>query len=543
MKTTAAESIRFEPTVLGAARRYSVTVLATALLVAALGVGFTLVAPDQFRASGNLTVPQPTSLADGGNGQYLDSQVLLLQSDDVAARALTIANMKLGRTELTLDNLVGDNRAVRITPPATGSSGSYGANTIGVSFTWSDAGTAQVGSNAVLQAFDEARSAAITAQGDATIAGIERAIDDARSADQRGELESQRTRALVDQQVDLAQHPMIDWAGRPLYPINNNSKQAGAIGLLVGILLGVAIAYVRARRHTVFADRFDPAALYGVPLIGDVPASQIPPPFRRALGARLPVSEAPRSVAAESFRLAADSIDTADTTAGSPQLIVFVSPRGGAGKSAIVANLALAVAESGTRRVLVVDADPMGGLSGLLLPGATPEGFRRVLAGEGALQDFARPSPLNTAVKVLGADSGNSTRVTGAAYTEAIGKLIAQAADDGHDVVLVDSPAFLEMADAPALAAAANAAVVIVVGADDLIKDHVLVGQRLEMVESHVLGFVYGHRPVRSNQRSVGNAYVVDRAAPDQETDRMPAVSPVAQLSNPVVDSATSSSQ
>ena len=40
--------------------------------------------------------------------------------------------------------------------------------TITVTFTWSDPRVAQLGANAVLQAFDEARSASIKAQGDAT---------------------------------------------------------------------------------------------------------------------------------------------------------------------------------------------------------------------------------------------------------------------------------------------------------------------------------------------------------------------------------------
>ena len=69
----------------------------------------------------------------------------------------------------------------------------------------------------------------------------------------------------------------------------------------------------------------------------------------------------------------------------------------------IVANLALAIAEGGTR-VLVVDADAAGGgLTARLLPG-TPaaDGFEQVLAGQQAVADRVQPSPLNGAVAVLG---------------------------------------------------------------------------------------------------------------------------------------------
>ena len=75
----------------------------------------------------------------------------------------------------------------------------------------------------------------------------------------------------------------------------------------------------------------------------------------------------------------------------------------GVGKSMVVANLALAIAEGGTR-VLAVDADAGDGslTARLLLGTPADDGLEQVLAGQQPLDDCIQPSPLNDAVAVLG---------------------------------------------------------------------------------------------------------------------------------------------
>jgi uncharacterized protein involved in exopolysaccharide biosynthesis len=244
------EQMRSEPTVFGAVRRYRMMVVAVALITAAIAVGYTLVAPETYRASASLTVPQQVSLQSQGTEQYLDSQILLLQSQDVAQRAVRIANAALGSSRLAVSDFYGEYKSLEITPPDKATPGTYGASTITVSFTWSDARIAEVGANALLQAFDEARSAAIRAQGDATLAAITKAMADARtlSNNQNSDLLNQRMQALVNQQIDLVHHPTVAWAAQPQIPTNANKKNAAAIGLLIGTVLGSALAFARASR-------------------------------------------------------------------------------------------------------------------------------------------------------------------------------------------------------------------------------------------------------------------------------------------------------
>jgi Mrp family chromosome partitioning ATPase/capsular polysaccharide biosynthesis protein len=566
MKATSIEDGRFEPTVVGAVRRYRIMVLVIAALTAASAVGYTLVVPEVYLAQATVTVPQTSLSEEEASDQYLDSQVLLLKSQEVADRAARIANATLNQNVLSARDLSGEGKSLEIKAPEGASPGSYGASIVTVSFTWPSSRVAQVGANAVLQAFDDVRAAAITAQGEAIVAGIEKAIHDARTEGQRKVLLNQRTQALVNQQIDLARHPTVAWAAEPQVPINGNSKRSGAIGLVIGTILGAGLAYARASRRRCFEDRFEPATIYDAPLIGEIPARRAGrspsladvdekaanritrqmatflakvPVFaigfavvyfavpgeawpleangrnlllgtcfgltllfvgiRVVQGARknwtaaadlLPMAANPQSPVAEAFRFTAGSVERIRAMHSNRLIVAFVSTETGAARSSVVANVALAVAESGTS-VLAVDADSAhGGLTALLLPGSPPaDGFEQVLAGQRPVSDCIRPSPLNQGLSVLGSGPAPTKRTTGAAHSKAVKKMIAQARAS-FDLVLIDSPALLRVADAAELVDNSDAAIVVL-GPDEPVRDHITMAERLDLVKSKVVGYIY----------------------------------------------------
>jgi Mrp family chromosome partitioning ATPase len=487
MEVTSVGWGRFEPTVFSAVRRYRVMVLVIALLTAAAAVGYTLTEPALYRAHATVTVPR-TSLSQGESPeQYFDSQVLLLQSQEVADRATRIANAALNKNVLSVHDFSGEGKSLEITPPKGATPGTFGSSIVAVSFTWPSAKVAQVGTNAVLQAFDDARVAAITAQGEAAVAGIENAIRDARTRDQLTDLVNQRTQTLVNEQIDLTRHPTVVWATEPQVPVNGSSKKSGAIGLVVGSVFGAGLAYARASRRRSIRDRLDPTVIYDAPLIGEIPA---PGAYSNGTAGPLPMAADPRSPVAEAFRFTARSVERIRAARGNRLAVAFVSTDAGAGKSSVVANVALAVAESGTP-VLAVDADSTdGGLTALLLPGRpTPEGFQQVLAGQRPASDCAHPSPFNQSLTVLGSGPASADRTTGAAYSKAVEKVIAEA-KAAFDLVLIDSPALLRVADAAALVHGSDAAIVVL-GPDEPVQDHIAMAERLNQVESEVVGYIY----------------------------------------------------
>jgi Mrp family chromosome partitioning ATPase/capsular polysaccharide biosynthesis protein len=504
MKGASIEQGRFDPTVFGAVRRYWIMVLVIALLAAAAAVGYSLVVPEVYRASATVTLAQTqTSRSlNEDSEQYLDSQVLLLQSQVVADRAARFANAELNANVLSTGDFRGDNQSLKITPPDGSNPGSYGSSLVRLSFTWPNARVAQAGANAVLQAFDDVRVAAINDEAEAAVAGIEKAMADVRTKSERRDLVNQRTQTLVNQQLDLARRPTIAWAAQPQLPINGNSKITGAIGLMIGTVLGAGLAYARALRRRSLGDRFDPAAIYYEPLIVEIPWILGRKLSSRSAAARsLPLATDPQSTRAETLRFAAGYVERTLSAHGNRLAVAFVSTDTSGARSSVVANLALAVAESGTP-VLAVDADyTKSSLTSLLLPGSPPaDGFAQVLAGQRSVDDCVQRSPLNERLSVLGSGHAETVRPKGAAYSRAVDELIGKA-KAAFDLVLIDSPALLRVAEGTELVANSDAAI-IVIGSDERVRDHITMAERLDLVKSEVIGYIYqrkrrGLRPRR----------------------------------------------
>jgi len=492
MNDASVKSARYEPTVVGAVRRYRLMVVAIALAGMAAAIGYTHHKGQSYAAKASVTVPVSASQGE----QSVDSQVLLMESPTVAQRAASIANATLHGNILSApDFYVGGS--TNFFPPAGASAGSYGASVIGVTFSSSSPQVAQVGANALLQAYSQVRSATIAAQYKNAIAGIDNTINDTTNEAQRATLLTQRDQQLVNEQIDLAQQPTVGWALEPKGPVSSGYKRNAIYGLILGLALGAAVAYVRASRRHGYIDRQDPAALYGVPLIGEIPAFEAEKTLRSNGGTvrGLPMRADPHSAVAEAFRFAAGSLERIRAERGPRLSLVFVSPLAGVGKSMVVANLAVAIAEGGTR-VLAVDADAGdGGLTARLLLG-TPaaRGLEQVLTGQQPLEKCIQLSPLNGAVAVLGSGPAQQRPVTGAARSKAASALLATA-KSSFDVVLIDSPALLQVADATELVDASDAAI-IVLSPDELIRDHVEMVDRLKLIGTDVLGYIYNQAPM-----------------------------------------------
>ena len=122
----------------------------------------------------------------------------------------------------------------------------------------------------------------------------------------------------------------------------------------------------------------------------------------------------------------------------------------------------------------------MEGLTTRLLLGTPADdgGLEQVLAGQRPLADCIHPSPLHDAVAVLGSGPGATPAGDGRGPLEG-GVCVARDGKSSFDVVLIDSPALLQVADATEMVGASDAAI-IVVGPDELIRDHLEMVDRLK---------------------------------------------------------------
>jgi capsular exopolysaccharide synthesis family protein len=268
--------------------------------------------------------------------------------------------------------------------------------------------------------------------------------------------------------VDRADPP--DDRHSPRIPLNL------AVGLLLGLGAGVFAAF--AVHHLDRRIRSPHALGQTVPLpvLGAIPClPKAQTPAQAAVDLRSPFAEAYRSVRT------ALQFSTVD---GLPRSLLFTSPGPGEGKSTSALELARNIAQL-DRRVLLVDADLRNPSVHRLLGTSNGAGLTNILAGGSDAFAVVRGTAVpGLSVVTSGPIPPNPPELLAG---DRLAETLA-AFRDGFDVVVIDGPPVLGLADAPLLANRADATI-LVAAADhtrtDSLKDAV---RRLAGTRAHVVG-------------------------------------------------------
>jgi chromosome partitioning protein len=124
------------------------------------------------------------------------------------------------------------------------------------------------------------------------------------------------------------------------------------------------------------------------------------------------------------------------------RIVTVGSHKGGVGKTTTVLNLGHAFSRLG-RRVLIVDADPQGGLAlASNLKARAKAGMAQALRGEAASEEIvaATRDGLLSVVGAGGDSNEDILHLEDAVASGALGRLVRGLAE-GHDLVLMDAPA------------------------------------------------------------------------------------------------------
>lgn len=183
---------------------------------------------------------------------------------------------------------------------------------------------------------------------------------------------------------------VVDYARPGTRPVDPKVPLDIAIGFAGGLFLGIGIAFVRTSLDTTVRDLEETELLTGLPAIAYVP--KIPGAGKRGAGSAdksghvpaLVALHSPKSTVAEAFRAMRSSL-LLSRPGGVPKVILITSSIPSEGKSVVSTNLAIVLAQSGSR-VLLVGADlrkptihhvfhiPYGtGLSAVLASDADPK--------------------------------------------------------------------------------------------------------------------------------------------------------------------------
>jgi len=265
----------------------------------------------------------------------------------------------------------------------------------------------------------------------------------------------------------------------PAEPSSPNVTRNLALGLVLGVMLGVGVALLREMLDTKVRDERDINAVTDSSVIGVVgfePTGMEKPVF---------MYDDPTGQRAEAVRRLRTNLQFVDL-ADRPGSIVVTSSVPGEGKSTTAINLAVALADSGAR-VVLVDADlrrpsvaDYMGLEGRV-------GLTTVLIGRAEVADVVQPWR-DTSLDVLpsGQIPPNPSELLGSrAMATLLGSLTKS-----YDMVLIDSPPLLPVTDAAVLTKLAGGALVVA-GADRIHKAQLRESlDNLENVDARVLGLV-----------------------------------------------------
>jgi Mrp family chromosome partitioning ATPase len=282
----------------------------------------------------------------------------------------------------------------------------------------------------------------------------------------------------------------------------------GALGLVVGLVLGFALVFLRESLETrVRTTEEVSARLGGLPLLGRLPR----PPKRLRRPDKLVMLEEPASAQAEAFRMLRANLDFM-TLDRDVRTIMITSALEQEGKSTTVANLSVAFALAG-KRVVLVDLDlrrpVLARFFDLDGPGLTQVALGHVPL-EQALTRIAisdRPAPRRRlALRRGGNRNGNVTReLLGLLEVLPSGPVppdpgefvsspgltkVLSALRDRADVVLVDAPGALHFGDVAALGSPVDG--IVVVARSKVLRRQTLaeLSRLLAMVRAPTLGFV-----------------------------------------------------
>lgn len=284
-------------------------------------------------------------------------------------------------------------------------------------------------------------------------------------------------RVVVEQRASIPQSPIIPKTTRII-----------AIGLGLGILLGIALAVLRDMLDNTVNDRKTLEQNTGVGIVGIIPQDK----ERRRQPA---ISfEGDNSSIAEAFRKLRTNLQFLAVD-NPPRVIVVTSSMANEGKSTTAINIALALAEA-ERNVALVDGDLRRPRLDKYLDLVGSVGLSTVLAGGVALDEVLQKTRFSRlTVLTAGTIPPNPSELLGSLTA----KKVLDELRTHFDYVIVDSSPLLAVTDAALLSANADGAL-IVARFGQTKRDHLAQAvSHLNDVGARLLGAVFTMTPSRGN--------------------------------------------
>lgn len=269
----------------------------------------------------------------------------------------------------------------------------------------------------------------------------------------------------------------IQPASAPSRPVSPDPVRNIGLGLLAGLVLGLGLAFVRHALDTKVRGEEDIRPHSTAPMLAGLP-------LERSSKSLVSVEDDPHGRHAEAIRRLRTNLMFVDVTTGRHSFVV-TSAMPGEGKTTTAVNLALAMADSGLR-TLLVDGDLRNPSVAKTLGMEGSVGLTTVLLGDAQAQDVIQTwGSAGMDVLPAGQVPPNPSELLGSAPMEALlTSLVGE-----YDFVLIDSPPVVPVIDAVVIERLTGG-LLMVVGVDRTKKKDLIAAlKQLDTVGARVSGF------------------------------------------------------
>jgi polysaccharide biosynthesis transport protein len=302
-------------------------------------------------------------------------------------------------------------------------------------------------------------------------------------------LKTKHQEALIKEAEQIEEVSIVRPATEPDAPIGGETANTMLVGAVLGLALGLVLAFVRETLDTSIGTIEDVEAYLGVPVLGVVPHIDSRETVQRILERRPALAQIdpeallshsllithfdPKSPVAEAYRTLRTNIQFARMER-SGKVLVVSSPTLQEGKTTTIVNLALTMAQSGQKTLLIganmrrpsihrffgIEREP--GLSNILVGSAQWRDCIRtvadILMGRFEMEDImAAPGLDNLHIIEAGPVPANPSELLS---TPAMTGFL-HSVRDVYDVILVDTPPILPVTDSAIVASQADGVVLV----------------------------------------------------------------------------------
>lgn len=288
---------------------------------------------------------------------------------------------------------------------------------------------------------------------------------------------------------------VLEPAEVPNGPFSPNIPLNVTLATIIGIILASAVAFLVEYFDDTLKSKEDVSRFLNSSTVGEIGVV-------KSKSDKLVTAAEPRSATAEAYRMLRTNISFSSVDKPIKTILV-TSASPSEGKSVTAANLAVTMAQAGYRTVLI-DCDLRKPTQQKVFGISNDVGLSNALLLHANLSTFLRPSRVeNLRVMTTGSLPPNPAELLGSrSMAELLGAL-----QEESDVVVIDSPPVLAVADAAILSRSADG-VLLVIDSGQTKRDSALrAKEALETAGARLLGVVINRMPTNGGYYSYNTKY------------------------------------